>query len=169
MLSAKMEEAFNSQINAELYSSYLYLSMAAYFDSQGLEGFAHWMRQQVQEEIFHGMKMFDFVSERGGRVLLRAIDQPPTQWDSPLAVFENTLAHERVVTGLINDLVNLALDERDHASSIFLQWFITEQVEEEATAGSILDKLKLTQGDASTTFMLDRELGTRVFTLPVTE
>jgi ferritin len=167
MLSKKMEKAINQQINAELYSSYLYLSMATYFESISLGGFANWMRQQVQEELFHAIKMFDFVCERGGRVTLTAIDGPPTEWKSPLDTFKNVLAHEQKVTGLINDLVNLALDERDHATNIFLQWFVSEQVEEEATAGTLVDKLKLIGKDANGLFMLDTELGQRVFTMPV--
>jgi ferritin len=167
MLSKKMEKAINKQINAELYSSYLYLSMATYFESIGLGGFSNWMRQQAQEELFHGMKMFDFVCERGGRVILTAIDGPQSAWKSPLDAFENVLTHEQKVTGLINDLVNLALDERDHATNIFLQWFVSEQVEEEATAGALVDKLKLIGKDANGLFMLDTELGQRIFTLPV--
>ena len=167
MLSDKMEAAINQQINAEMYSSYLYLSMATYFESISLGGFSNWMRQQAQEEMFHGMKMFDFVCERGGRVTLKAIDEPPSEWSSVLDVMENVLAHEQKVTGLINDLVNLALDERDHATNIFLQWFVSEQVEEEDTAGGLVDKLKLIGNDANGLFMLDTELATRVFTLPV--
>ena len=167
MLSDKMEAAINQQINAEMYSSYLYLSMATYFESISLGGLANWMRQQAQEEMFHGMKMFDFVCERGGRVILKAIDQPPSEWSSVLDVIKNVLAHEQKVTGLINDLVNLALDERDHATNIFLQWFVSEQVEEEDTAGGLVDKLKLIGGDANGLFMLDTELANRVFTLPV--
>ena len=166
MLSKKMEKAINQQINAELYSSYLYLSMATYFESISLSGFSNWMRQQAQEELFHGMKMFDFVCERGGRVTLEAIDKPPAKWASPLDVMKNVLSHEQKVTGLINDLVNLALDERDHATNIFLQWFVSEQVEEEDTAGSLVDKLKLIGKDANGLFMLDTELGQRIFTMP---
>ena len=167
MLSNKMEAAINQQINAEMYSSYLYLSMATYFKSTSLEGMSHWMRQQAQEEMFHGMKMFDFVCDRGGRVTLKAIDEPPSEWSSVLDVIKNVLAHEQKVTGLINNLVNLALDERDHATNIFLQWFVSEQVEEEDTAGGLVDKLKLIGSDANGLFMLDTELATRVFTLPV--
>ena len=166
MLSQKMEKAINQQINAELYSSYLYLSMATYFESISLDGFSNWMRQQAQEELFHAMKMFDFVCERGGRVILQAIEQPPSKWTSPLNAFETVLSHEQKVTGLINNLVNLALDERDHATNIFLQWFVSEQVEEEATAGTLVDKLKRIGKDANGMFMLDTELAQRTFTLP---
>ena len=167
MLSKKMEKALNGQINAEIYSSYMYLSMSAWFEQGGLAGLANWMRQQAQEEMFHAMKLFNFVNERGARVLLAAIDQPPADWKSALDVFQATLAHEQKVTGLINDLTNLALDERDHATNIFLQWFISEQVEEEAGVGAILDKLKLIGKDSSGLFALDQELGQRVFTPPV--
>ncbi|HIJ78402.1 MAG: ferritin [Desulfobulbaceae bacterium] len=166
MLSKKMEKAINEQINAEFYSSYMYLSMSTYFDSSGLPGAAQWMRAQAEEEWFHGMKLLNFVNERGGRVSLKAIDQPPTTWKSALAVFQDVLAHEQKVTGLINNLVNLALDERDHASNIFLQWFVTEQVEEESGVGAVLDKLKLIGKDTSALFTLDAELGQRVFTPP---
>ena len=169
MLSKQMEKAINKQINAEIYSSYLYLSMCAYFESIGLAGSGSWMRQQVQEEMFHAMKMFDYVNERGGRVVLQAVEQPQTEWTSASDVFENVLSHERKVTGLINDLVNLALDERDHATNIFLQWFVSEQVEEESSAGEIVDKLKLIGNDANGLFMLDRELGQRLFTLPASK
>ena len=166
MLSSSMEKAIGAQINAEFYSAYLYLAMSAHLEGEGLPGMANWMKNQTQEEIFHGMKMYDFVHERGGRVTLGAIEQPQADWDSTLAVFENVLAHEQKVTGLINNLVNLALDERDHATNIFLQWFVSEQVEEEATANGIVQKLKMIGSDASSLFGLDQELGQRVFTLP---
>jgi ferritin len=164
-----MEKAINQQINAEMYSAYLYLSMATFFESKSLGGFSNWMRQQAQEEMFHGMKMFDYVCERGGRVTLQAIDKPPSKWSSPLDAFENVLAHEQKVTGLINNLVNLAQKENDHASNIFLQWFVSEQVEEEDTAGGLVDKLIMIGKDANGLFMLDAELGQRVFTLPAKE
>jgi ferritin len=169
MLSDSMEKALNGQLNAELYSSYLYLSMSAYFQSVNLGGFAHWMRMQAQEELVHTMKFYDYVCERGGRVLLQPVDGPPTQWDSPLAVFEAVLEHERKVTGLINKLVDGAIEERDHATNGFLQWFVTEQVEEEASADGVLQKLKLVGDAAGGTFMIDQELGQRVFTPPVQE
>jgi ferritin len=167
MLSPKMEAALNSQINAEYYSSYLYLSMAAYFDSVNLHGFANWMRIQNQEEMFHTMRFFDFVAERGARVKLTAIDGPETEWECPLAVFEATLAHEQHVTSLINKLVDLALAESDHATNNFLQWFVGEQVEEEATADGILQQLRLMKDAPGGLFMMDRELAQRVFTPPV--
>jgi ferritin len=167
MINKKMEKALNDQINAEFYSAYLYLAMSAHFAAEGLAGFANWMRMQAREEMFHGMKMYDFLNERGGRIVLAAIGQPPSDWKSPLDIFEKVAAHEAKVTGLINDLVNLAQAERDHATYIFLQWFVTEQVEEEASAGDVRQKLKLIGKDASGLFVLDREMGQRVFTPPV--
>lgn len=166
MLSPNLEKALNAQLNAEFYSSYLYLSMSAYCSSIGLPGAAQWMQAQVQEEWFHGMKFYRQIGERGGRVLLSVIDQPPRQWKSPLKVFEETLIHERKVTGMINDLVDLALAEKDHATHLFLQWFIAEQVEEEASVVAVLDKLKLIGKDTTALFTLDATLGQRVFTPP---
>jgi len=161
MLTEKMQTALNGQLNAELYSSYLYLSMNAYFKSVNLDGFANWMYYQAQEELEHSMKFYDFIIQRGGKVVLTQVEAPPTEWDSPLAVFEATLAHEQKVTGLINDLVEIALEERDHATHIFLQWFVSEQVEEEESVGGVLEQLKL-MGDAKGgLFMIDRELAKR--------
>jgi ferritin len=169
MLSEKMQDALNAQLNAELYSAYLYVSMAAYFESVNLPGFANWMRVQAQEEVTHAQKFYTYVNERGSRVILRSIDGPPAEWDSPLAVFEEAYAHEQKVTGLINDLVNLAVSEGDHATNIFLQWFVTEQVEEEASADEVVQKLKLVGDVAGGLYMLDREMGQRVFTPPAAE
>jgi len=166
-MKKKMEKALNKQINAEMYSSYLYLSMESYFQSISLTGFAKWMRGQVQEEMFHGIKIYDYVHERGGRAQFEAIAKPQTQWDSPLAAFEHILAHEEGVTELINNLIDTALDVRDHAAKAFLNWFIIEQVEEEATVGEIVDRLRLIGDDSSGLFLLDSELSKRVFTLPV--
>lgn len=169
MISKSIEKALNEQINAELYSSYLYLSMMSYFESVNLTGFAAWMRAQTQEEIMHAMKMYDFVNERGGRVVLTAIDAPPSEWDSPLAAFEAAYAHEQLVTGRINDLVNLAVEEKDHATNAFLQWFVNEQVEEEASADNVVQNLKVAQDAPGALFIIDRELGQRVFTPPANE
>ena len=169
MLKKKMQKALNAQINAEMYSSYLYLSMESYFQSISLGGFASWMRGQVQEELMHAMKFYDFVNERGGRVTLDTIKKPESNWKSPLAAFEHILHHEQLVTSLINDLVDLAIQEKDHATQIFLQWFVTEQVEEEASVGEVVDKLKLIKDNSSGLFMVDAELGKRVFTLPQPE
>ena len=169
MLKEKMLAAFNKQINAEMYSAYLYLSMEAYFQSINLTGFANWMRTQTQEEMMHAMKIYDFVFERGGKVTLEAIDKPPFSWDSPLAAFKEVLKHEQHVTSLINDLVDLAIKEKDHASNIFLQWCVTEQVEEEASADAVIQRLKLAKDNASGLFMIDAELGQRVFTMPAAD
>jgi len=166
MIDPKMEKALNKQIVAEFYSAYLYLSMAAYFDAQGLAGFAQWMRSQFQEEQAHAFKMFNYVAERGGRVKLGEIDAPPSDWSSPLEVFEETLKHEQKVTGLINELVDLALDLSDHATDNFLRWFVTEQVEEEDSVDKVLSQLKLVGDNGQGLMMLDRELGARVFTPP---
>ena len=168
MLSQKMEQALNQQLNAELYSAYLYLSMAAYYYSINLNGFANWMTVQNLEETMHAMKFYTYINDRGGRITLDQIAAPPTAWNSPLEVFEQTLKHEVKVTGLINNLVDLAITERDHAANAFLQWFITEQVEEEASANEIIQTMKLAGNDPHALFMLDRELATRVFTPPAT-
>jgi ferritin len=166
MIDARMEKALNDQIVAEFYSAYLYLSMAAYFDSEGLAGFAKWMRAQFQEEQWHAFKMFNYVAERGGRVKLGGIEAPPTEWDSPLHVFEETLKHEQKVTGLINGLVDLALEISDHATDNFLRWFVSEQVEEEDSVDTVLSQLRLIGDHGQGLLMLDRELGARVFTPP---
>ncbi len=162
-----MEEALNKQVNAEFYSAYLYLAMAAYFESIDLAGCAKWMYAQTQEEMVHGMKIYDFINERGGRVKLEAIEAPQVEWESPLAVFEHAYSHEQHVTSLINDLMNLAIEEKDHATQIFLQWFVTEQVEEEASANEVVQKLKLAGASSGGLFMVDRELGQRQMPIPV--
>jgi ferritin len=156
-----MGKALNEQINAELYSAYLYLAMSAWFESQNLPGFAAWMRIQNREEVTHAMKLFKFVVERRGRVALTAIEEPAKEWKSPLAAFEAAFEHEQYVTGRINDLVNLAVAEKDHATNAFLQWFVNEQVEEEATADSIIQKLKMAEKAPAAMLMLDQVLGQR--------
>lgn len=168
MLSEKIEKAFNGQINAELFSSYLYLSMSAWLESYGLKGMAHWMRMQVQEEEQHGLKFIDFVNERDGRVILAAIEAPKTEWKSPLDVFVDVCDHERKVTGLINELVDLSVAEKDHAANNFLQWFVNEQVEEEATSQEIRDKLKLAGDNGAVLYMIDQELASRPVPAPLT-
>lgn len=161
-----MRKALNGQVNVEFYSAYLYLSMEAYFESLSLKGFVNWMRCQTQEEIVHAMKIYDHINERGGRVKLTAIEAPKIEWKSPLDAFEGTLAHEQKVTGLINDLVDLAMSERDHASNSFLQWYVDEQVEEEDSVGIVIDKLNLIGDAPEGLFMIDRELAVRTFTMP---
>ena len=166
MLKKKMLKALTRQINEEMYSGYLYLSMESYFHSISLSGFASWMRAQAQEELFHAMKFYDYVNERGGRVILDTIKQPDSEWETPLAAFEQIMDHEQKGTALINDLMDLASSEQDHATKIFLQWFVSEQVEEEASVGDVLNKLRLIQTDTSGLFMLDAELAKRVFVMP---
>lgn len=166
MNSEKMEKAINEQINAEIYSAYLYLAMSAYFESVDLPGFANWMRVQWQEELAHAQKLYDYLFERDGRVVLDAIEAPPLEWKSPLDAFEETLKHEKYVTSRIHDLVRLARAEGDVATENFLQWFVTEQVEEEATAKALIQQLKLVGDQGQGLFLTDRELGTRVFTPP---
>ena len=168
MIGKKMEKALNGQLNAEFYSAYLYLSMAGYFESVDLKGFANWMRVQTQEERFHAMKFYDYIIERGGRVILKQIEAPPNNWDSPLAVLEATLKHEQKVTGLINDLVYLAREQKDNASEIFLQWFVNEQVEEENNVNTVLGQLKLIKNAPQALFIMDKEMAQRVFTPPTT-
>ena len=161
MLSKKMEDALNKQVNTEFYSSYLYLSMAADFEAKTLEGFASWMQIQAQEEWSHGMKIYNYILEKGGKVKLEAIEAPQTSWKTAVEVFDATFKHEQHVTGLINDLATLAIEERDHATGIFLQWFVSEQVEEESTASGILDKLKMIGDNPQGLFMMDSNLASR--------
>ena len=167
MISEKMQTAFCDQINKELYSEYLYLSMKAYFLSLNLNGFATWMDVQVQEEHAHAMGMFDYVIERGGKVELMAIDKPETNWGSPLDVFKAVLAHEEYVTSRINALMDVAEETKDRAATIFLNWYLKEQVEEEANVGGVLAQLEMIGDDKSGLFALDKELGARTFVAPV--
>jgi ferritin len=161
VISKKIEKAFNDQINEELYSAYLYLAMSAHFADANLGGMSTWMRVQAQEEVGHAMKFFDHVIERDGSVQLKPIKGPEKTWKSPLDVFEAAYKHEQHITGRINKLATMALEDGDHASNNFLQWFVAEQVEEEATALGIDDQLKLIGKDSSSLFLLDRELGGR--------
>ena len=167
MINEKMQNAFCEQINKELYSEYLYLSMKAYFLNLNLNGFATWMDVQVQEEHAHAMGMFDYVIERGGKVELLAIDKPETNWNSPLDVFKAVLAHEEYVTSRINALMDVAEEEKDRAATIFLNWYLKEQVEEEANVGGVLAQLEMIGDDKSGLFALDKELGARTFVAPI--
>jgi ferritin len=160
-MDKKLQKAFNDQIKNELYSAYLYLAMAAYFESINLEGFGHWMKVQFKEEQVHAMKMFEFLNDRGARVNLQAIPQPPVDFDSAQDIFIKTLEHEKKVTSLINELYELAQKVNDKAACIFLQWFITEQVEEEKNATRILETIKMIKPDSAALIMLDRELAKR--------
>ncbi len=166
MISAKMQKALNDQINFEFYSSYLYLSMSAFFNRQSLSGFGNWMRVQTQEEGVHAIKLYDFLSERDGKVVLQTIKQPPNDWKSPLEVFQQSYAHEQKVTSNFHEITDLALKEKDHTTATYVQWFINEQIEEEANAKKIVDQLKMIKSDVNALLLLDRELGARVFTMP---
>ena len=168
MLNPKMQEAFNRQINAELFSSYLYLSMAAYFESLNLKGMANWMQIQSGEEHIHAMKFYDFVNDRGSRVLLTQIETPKTEWKSALDVFEDAYKHELKITGMINDLMNLTVAEKDHAAHDFLEWFVKEQVEEESAAQLIVEHLKLVGDSGVGLFMLDQQLSRRAVSASAT-
>lgn len=161
MLAKPMEKALNQRVNVELESAYLYLAMAAYFEEANLSGFGHWMKTQAKEELMHGMKIYDYILERGGSVTLGKVEAPTKTWKSPLAAMQATYEHEKMVTKGINDVVTLARGANDYATEIFFQWFVTEQVEEEDTALKIVDRLKLLQEAPGGLYMMDRELGSR--------
>ena len=161
MIGKIMQDAMNEQINKELFSSYLYLSMAAYFEGHNLSGFAHWMRMQEAEERVHAMKLYDYILERGGKVLLKAIEAPKTEWKSNLELAEEVAAHEGKVTASIHALYELALKEKDYAAQVMLQWFIAEQVEEEKNAAEIVANLKLIEEHGTAVLMLDHQLAKR--------
>lgn len=166
MLDKRVEDAINDQLNFELYSAYIYYSMQSWFENQGMTGFANWMAVQVKEEMSHAQIMFNYVNERGGRVLLAGIAGPANDWKSPLHIFQTALEHEQIVTGRINKIMDLAIEIKDHATVQFLQWFVAEQVEEEASAGEIVNKLEWAQDAAGALYQIDKELGARVFTVP---
>ncbi|MCP4581066.1 MAG: ferritin [candidate division Zixibacteria bacterium] len=166
MISKKMEGALNGQIQEEFYSAYLYLSMSAWFETKNLKGFANWMKIQNLEEQMHAIKIFDYINERGGNVQLQNINKPQNEWNSPLEAFEAAYKHEQHISGCFNDLVHLAMEEKDRASQIFLDWFVNEQVEEEATADEIVQQLRIIGDNGHGLLMIDRELGARVFTPP---
>lgn len=161
MLSQSMNDALNEQVKWELFSSYLYLGMSSWYNQNGLPGFAHWMMMQAEEEMHHAMKFYRYILERGGETKLHAIDSPTQCWESATDVFEYGLAHEIDVTRRINALMDVAYAEKDHACTIFLQWFITEQVEEEDSFNDILSKLRLIGGQGEGLFMLDNEMAGR--------
>lgn len=169
MISEKMNAAFNTQIKHEMYSSNLYLSMVAYFEELGLKGFANWMRVQVQEENAHAMGLFDYVLSRDGKVVIEAIDKPPFEWNCALDCFEAVYKHEQLVTSLINELVDVAEEVKDRAAISFLQWYIKEQVEEEANCSEICAKLRLIGDDKHAMLLIDQELGARTYVAPVIE
>lgn len=167
MINEKLEAAFNDQINKEFYSEYLYLSMQAYFHRHNLQGFVNWMQVQVQEEHAHALGMFNYLDERGGKVELEAIAKPETDWNSPLHVFEEVLKHEEYVTSRINALMDVAEEVKDRAALSFLDWYLKEQVEEEANVGGVLQTLKLIKDDANALLLLDKDLAQRTFVQPV--
>lgn len=161
MLDSDVQDAINTQIRNEYYSSYLYLSMSAYCESRSFPGCASWLRRQSEEELVHAMKLFDYMVDRGGRVVLESIDQPPSEFGALLEVFEEVLEHEREVTGMINSLYDLAVSQNDHATAVALHWFIEEQVEEEKSAEEVVEKLKLASDSGAALMILDAELGSR--------
>ena len=163
MIGKKMLDAINKQINAEIYSAYLYLSMSAYFSGMSLNGFANWMKVQAQEEMTHAMKFYNYVVERSGGVNLSAIKAPPAKWKSPLHVFEESYKHECYVSSLINDLVTIAKKEKDYATESMLKWYVDEQVEEEANTDEMVQKLKMIKNAPEALFIIDKELEARQF------
>jgi len=167
MLSDKMRDALNDQINAEMYSAYIYLAMSAYFEEINLPGAANWMRIQQQEELAHAMKFYNYINERHTRIELKAIACPPKDWKSPLEAFQTAFAHEQMISGRINDLAVLASEEKDHSTLSFLKWFIDEQVEEESSVDNIVQKVKLVGNEGTGMYMIDQELAARVYTPPV--
>jgi ferritin len=167
MISKKMQAALNEQVNREFYSAYMYLAMSAYCNTIGLPGFAHWMRMQYEEEIMHVTKMYDYILDQGGEIHLQAIEEPAQEYGSPLEVFEKTLEHEQYVTTLIHKLMDLAVEERDYATQTFLQWYVTEQVEEEANVGDILAPLRMVGNDKGGLMMIDQQLGGRPAPTPL--
>lgn len=162
MIKKTMTKAFNKQINEEVYSSYLYLSMAAYFDSVSLGGFSHWLKLQAQEEMFHAMKFYHHIVERGGEVELDAIAKPDLTWASPLAAYEAALNHEYHISKCINDLMELAQKEKDFAAQNLLNWFVEEQVEEEASFTDVVDQLKMIGDKSHALLQFNKEMGQRV-------
>lgn len=167
MINEKVGKILNEQVNKELYSAYLYLSMSAYFSDLGLLGFANWMRVQTQEETAHAMLIYDFLINRGEKVVLTAIEAPPITWSNPLSLMEHALKHEVYVTSLINNIITVAEEAKDRATMSYMNWFIDEQVEEESNAKEIIDKLKLIGDDKSALYLLDKDLSTRVFVQPM--
>ena len=166
MISPKLQDALNAQINAEFWSAYLYLSMGMHFENVGNAGVANWFKIQFKEEQAHAEIFMNYLNSRGGRVVLKAIDAVPTTWESPLAAFEATLEHEQKVTALINNLYALAVEEKDYATTGKLDWFVAEQVEEEETAQSLIDRLKMVGDNGMGLYMLDQELASRVYNVP---
>jgi ferritin len=166
MLSEKMTKALNGQVNRELYSSYLYLSMSAYFESVKMKGMASWMRVQAGEELVHAIKMYDYIVSAGGRASMLAVEAPQFVWASPMEAFQHVYDHERIVTGLLKALAGVAVSEKDEATSNFLQWYLDEQVEEEESSDTVLNKIKAAGSNQSALAVADKELGQRGFKFP---
>lgn len=166
MISKKMIDAINGQINKEMYSAYLYMSMSTHCNSVGLKGFANWFMVQYHEEMVHAMKFFEYIQRQGGLVELKAIAQPPATFASPMDMYQKTLEHEQFITKSINELIDLAISEKDHASQIFLQWYVTEQIEEEENDNDIIVQLKMIGTSMEGLYMLDKQLATRMTTVP---
>lgn len=166
MISKKMEDAVNSQINKEMFSAYLYLSMSSYAEVSGLRGIATWFKVQYHEEMVHAMKFYEYILRKGGAVKLGAIEEPQRNFQSPLAIYEQALAHEEYITKCINDLVDLAIAEKDHATKGFLDWYVKEQIEEEQNATEIVQTLKMIGDNKAALYMYDKELGARILTVP---
>ena len=169
MLSKKMKKELNEQINREMYSAYLYMSISSHSNSIWLPGFANWFMVQYNEEMEHAMKIYDYVNSQGGKVKLMAIDEPLSDFKNPMDMFQKTLKHEQFITKCINELVDLSINEKDHATQIFLQWFVTEQIEEEGNDNDIISKLELAGTKGNGLFMIDKELSTRIYNPPVKE
>lgn len=166
MISEKMTQALNEQVNREMYSAYLYMAMSTHCSQTGLKGFANWFMVQYHEEMFHAMKIYEYIQRQGAAVKLGPIQAPPANFESPMAMFTQTLAHEQYITRSINELMELAIGEKDHASQIFLEWYVTEQVEEEENDNDIIAQLKFIQDNPQGLMMLDRELGARATSVP---
>ncbi len=166
MKSKKLQETMNNQIQAELYSAYLYLAMSIDCQSKNLKGFANWLNVQYQEETMHAMKLLAYMQERGAQVELQAIQAPPSKFGTPVEIFEQVLKHELHVTELIHNLYAVAIEEKDYAAQMFLQWYVNEQVEEEASASEVLEKLKMVEGNNGALFFIDQELAARTYTPP---
>jgi ferritin len=167
MISDKMQDALNEQVNKEFFSAYMYLAMSAYCSTIGLPGFANWMRMQYEEEIMHVTKMYDYIMGQGGVIDLKAIEQPDREYGTPLAIFETTLEHEQLVTNLIHRIMDLAVEERDYATQTFLQWYVTEQVEEESNVNDILAPLRMVGEDKGGLMMIDQQLAVRMAPTPL--
>jgi ferritin len=169
MISKKMEKALNEQINKEMYSAFLYMAMSADTKNRGLDGFANWFMVQYQEEMEHAMRIYNYINEQGGKVILDGIEKPPSSFNDPLDMFKKTLEHEQFITKSIHELVSLARQENDYATEIFLQWFVSEQIEEEANDNELIDKLKMVGNKGNGLYLVDRELAQRTFQSELSE